>query len=117
MDARELRIGNYLQGTKFSIARLGIESDGIYQITGMGIHMIESGKLAYEPIPISKDILIKAGAIQVKPRRGIQKAFKIYGVRINMSNSGNFYHKSRVYNSFHLLQNLIYALTGKELVI
>ena len=52
-------------------------------------------------------------------KRGILKEFVLKTVRIEMSNSGNFYYKNSklILESVHQLQNLYFALTGIELEI
>ena len=129
MEAKGLRIGNLviLNNPKYRKEDTGIVHV-IDQIKNDSVTIFRLDKLPYsfcygqfinfiEPIPLTEDWLVKFGALQVKPRSGVNKTFKLYGVRIEMSNSGNFYHKGISKNSVHSIQNLIFALTGKELTI
>jgi hypothetical protein len=70
-----------------------------------------------EPIPLTEEKLIELGAKELTPKRGVLKEFVLKTVRIEMSNSGNFYYKNSklILESFHQLQNLFFSLKGKEL--
>lgn len=61
MNAKELRIGNYVQGDTLSIPREEIFSDGIMCVTAYGIYLIDDGQIDFEPIPLTEDWLIKFG--------------------------------------------------------
>lgn len=65
--------------------------------------------------PISEEYLVFAGFEKVKDRSGVQAAYKLRGVRINISNSGNFYFNDTLIFGVHQLQNLFYALECVEL--
>jgi len=113
IDAGELRIGNYLYGVIAPRIVKSITKD-YYTDEYDNSTLIRDAK----PIPLTEDILLKwCKAIQVKPIKGIQKAFKLGSIRINMSNSGNFYYKKNVYNTLHQIQNLYYAIEQEELQI
>lgn len=107
MEANELRMFN-------AIKRFG-------QIVYVNEHTFEDVKInngSYSPIELTEDWLLKRmGFKEVKPKAGIQKAFLYKGIRIEMSNSGNFYYKGVPKNKVHLIQNLTHALTNTELTI
>lgn len=118
MKASELRIGNRLN---FYVSNL----DETY--TGGVVTAITEDKLhlngLYVPldaikfIPITEETLIKVGFKKVKPRSGIAEAYLLKGIRIHMSNSGNWYYKKRSLYGLHDLQNLYFALKEEELKI
>lgn len=68
----------------------------------------------FEPIPLNEERLLNFGFIKVKPRSGVRSAYINNGIRIEKSNSGLFYYKGNLIK-VHQLQNLYFALTGKEL--
>lgn len=72
-----------------------------------------------EQIPLTEEWLLKFGAKELKPKRGVLKEFVLKTVRIEFSNSHNFYYKNSkvIISSVHQLQNLFYALTGQELIL
>lgn len=129
MKASELRIGNYVQGTKLSIPRLGIESDGIYQISGYGIYLLESGSLAYEPIPLTEEWFEKFNATKDK-EFNMHYTLPIngdYGYMLFLKDGDEydvFIHVDEdsilLYNSIkfvHQLQNIYFAISGEELIL
>lgn len=67
-------------------------------------------------IGLTEEILLKCGAIEVVPKRGVLQTYKIRGIIIEISNSGNFYYKNTPI-SLHRLQNLYFAEYGEELTI
>jgi hypothetical protein len=103
LEPKDLRIGtNVMVGNAVvTVNKTIIEGvlNGLYKVKG---------------IPLSESILKEFGFEKVKPRRGIQAAFLKDGVRINLSNSGNFYYKER-HLYLHELQTLYWCLTGTEL--
>lgn len=131
MDAKELRSGNYLQGTPIDIPRLGIHSDGITRITAHGIAMIEEGhNIGLEPIQITGELLLKCKQIEhlygdcygIFPsdyEKGddhycIQKHSGYWLIYI-YSPAGDFDAPLTGINELHILQNIFLDLTGEEL--
>jgi hypothetical protein len=111
MKANELRIGNlvYLKS-----------KDAIYEISsGHDIEEIDDAPINFDakPISLTEEWLLKFGAKELNAKRGVLKEFVLKTVRIEMSNSGNFYYKNSklILESVHQLQNIYFALTGKEL--
>jgi len=108
MDSRELRIGAWLYSNLTKVN---------FQCTAKDILAIHKDPSVVESIPLTEEILVKCGAKIVKPRSGIQKSFMLGSIRINLSNSGNFYYKKNVYNAVHEIQNLYYCIEKEELTI
>lgn len=108
MKAEELRIRNWVLDNRGCYVQ-------VYSITSE-INNDDMSDL-YKPITLTEEILVKFGAKRVKPRTGIQKAFMLGSIRINLSNSGNFYYKNNVYNAVHEIQNLYYCIEKEELTI
>lgn len=126
MKAQELRIGNYLQGEQLNIPRIQIGSDGICQITGYGIHLIEEGNsLGLKPILLTEEWLLDFGFGESKIddsgifspcfKMMVQKDY-VYGGFMFRYTIGE---KSAGYAPIkyvHQLQNLYFALTGEDLI-
>lgn len=98
IDPTELRIGNSVSINDIEVTVNHIMGDEDY----------------FDPIILTKEYLLRFGFQEVKPRVGVHNAFAKNGIRINQSNSNNFYYKNR-YLYVHQLQNLYYALRGAEL--
>ena len=127
MKATDLRIGNYVIFK--SIQMVTLNQNGKYenyeephqlhqiQISSNDFEYIEKGQSEYRPIPLTEEWLLKFGAKELKPKRGFLKDFVLKTVRIELSNSGNFYYKNSgfILESVHQLQNLYFSLTRKEL--
>jgi hypothetical protein len=109
MKVNELRIGN-----KFYLPNGEIGTISYHEIR---LLIVAMEKPNYNPIPLTEEWLLKFGAKELNAKRGILKEFVLKTVRIEMSNSGNFYYKNSklILESVHQLQNLYFALTGKEL--
>lgn len=126
MKAAELRIGNYIQCKPLSIPRLNISTDGIMNVTGYGISVIESDtndSMGFDAIPLTEEWLIKLG-------------FETYFDGFDMSDKKlaiqcldrrlviSLLHRRWIFNMHfqvkvkyvHEVQNLYFALTGKELL-
>lgn len=126
MKAEELRIGNW-------IADRGLKEwqidhwETINKVSGKantvmcgGVIMETHPPTEYvdylKPIKLTEDWLLRFGFKEVKPRSGVQKSFIKNGIRINLSNSGNFYFKELPVK-VHTLQNIFYFNTGNELTL
>jgi len=129
MEARELRSGNLLQGKPFSHPRMGMWSNGITRITAYGIAEIEIGNIPkdhYSPIPLSPEILEKAGFKYVDGEEDgmywYETEWPIVGELITCDKErGNYVFDADTdtlrITSLHQLMNLYFALTGNELNI
>jgi hypothetical protein len=113
MKANELRIGNIVSMHRY----IGNYWSWTF-ISHEDIYSIACGnEKNYNPIPLTEEWLLKFGAKELNAKRDVLKEFVLKTVRIEMSNSGNFYYKNSklILESVHQLQNLYFALTGKEL--
>jgi hypothetical protein len=113
MKASELRIGNWVQGA----SRGGYE-----QATGRMIFQLEDNKLNVLPIPLTPEILEKAGFnmegkyIWLK----IDEAFELCTFASGTPGVGLYFEGQWLgdtFNYLHQIQNLFFALTGEELNI
>lgn len=114
MIASELRIGNYVQcdGKIYTIG----ETDFV-------------DVFYYEPIPITEDWLVKFGFEKKYNRYSEENYFMINGFGLCIVNLAKCYAPATLYDGIqfirkginiiyvHQLQNLYFALTGKELTI
>jgi hypothetical protein len=110
IKANELRIGNWV-----------IDSQGNYYKWQVYDWTIDDNQ-DVEPIPLSPEILEKAGFEKVNhvagysfyylKKKGIP-AIAVYERRIEINGSANLFHIKHL----HQLQNLYFALTGEELSI
>jgi hypothetical protein len=127
MTANELRVGNLLQGDTIQNVNQGIYSDGVMQITGFGIHQIETGLIKLNPIPLTKDWLIRFGWIYNNETKTFEKypngdprLHLIYVPTNNSWTMFNFVLKAMIAKRIwyvHQLQNIYFALIGEELTI
>ena len=122
MDARELRIGNYIQyfGNVAQVEGIVNESNGFgLQLNGGDFASINSQSL--EPIPLTEEWLVKFG-FKYKGNGlytyGFKNMFKVncheFGIDFYYGNTYPYYVKP---NFVHGLQNLYFALTREELTI
>lgn len=109
IEAKELRIGNLL------------DRHTVYEIRENFFTNIMGDSILYrdaKPIPLTGEWLIKLG---FKKRDNIytKKGFKIIGgiTIFGAKQNPAFYYKDVRIKSVHQLQNLYYALIGKELTI
>lgn len=119
----ELRIGNIVNYKNENVIVDRISTIGINSEYGETLYMSEE----IEPIPITEDILLKCGFIEVF---GVKKEYKIkinkkedilvYNLIVEetsiWTDYGGFYLDNQI-NYIHQLQNLYFALTGNELTI
>lgn len=115
----ELRIGNIVWHVLLAESMVAeIRRDGITLCSPTNpdhIEFVTDDKLnRIEPFPITDKKLIDLGFKEVRPRAGVAQAFVRNGVRVNKSNSGNFYHNQR-HLYLHDLQNLFYALKKRDI--
>ena len=122
VKANELMIGNLLQGEPIMLINQGIYSDGVFAITGYGIHQLEEGKpYRADPIPLTKEWLVKFGFEKIK--KGVEYSkwkkdgfiFWFDNLMPGITSLGK-YDIVRI-DRVHELQNLYFALTGNELEI
>lgn len=117
MEATELRIGNYLQ----------YKSGEVFQIHSQDFSSLESipEYLHPNPIPLTEEWLLKFGfkklsAISFEKYINANKSFTIVYSMNAKRWSFPYHHKINTLVSFeyvHQLQNLYFALTGKELLL
>lgn len=119
MKVSELRIGNLLRDkvtkTELRVIKL-TEQDIVTYVIDRSMFPLQDG-WEIEPIPLTEERLMEFGAKELNPKRGVLKEFVLKTVRIEMSNSGNFYYKNSklILESVHQLQNLYFVLKGEEL--
>lgn len=111
MEVRELRIGNWVNCLLLGNYRLcsgDIETDKAKEI--------------YKPIPLTPDILIKAGFVNVRdnhwcvPSSKASNSFEVCLWPDHVSYTKGNNHHVKI-NYLHQLQNLYYSLTQQELKI
>ena len=112
IQPQELRIGNYYKGA----SRGNIET-----VTWQTLRDLEEGKLNCLPILLTEEILLKFGFIKDEwcftfPFNGghTQYGLEWYGDKLGFSTSDGLTKETWIYY-VHQLQNLYFALTGKEL--
>ncbi|WPU91819.1 hypothetical protein SNE25_21105 [Mucilaginibacter sabulilitoris] len=136
MEARELRIGNYVKGITTEYAKIIEISNedirGLYQSSGSAIGCTWTMGKGIQPIELTDDWLIKFGFEDDSlPERyadmGPVNCIK-FG-RLSLSFQDGKYYPVRKYDNIqhiaygigleyvHQLQNLYFALTGEELTL
>ena len=109
MEAKELRIGNYVYSNKFVIKSYGV--DGFINI----LKNIDN----FTPIPLTEEWLVKFDVLFGFNHCGSYYSFELgldgYDLRLNYGIGVSKYIGSCKY--LHQLQNLYFALTNKELTI
>jgi hypothetical protein len=122
LSAKELRIGNLLQGEPLQLVNQGIYSDGVFAITGYGISELEIGHLLKaDPIPLTEEWLLRFGFEKIKKGTEYSK-WKKDGLKFwwdNLMPGITAFGKCDIGRTdrVHELQNLYFALTGQELEI
>jgi len=124
MKANELRIGNYVKYSDFASAKKSeIVMVDISDLILLK-NMVEG--CFYDPIPLTPEILVKAGFEETYNSRFRVKFDHITHGEIGytFSDIENYYGKGFRYYDHHIdikyvhqLQNLYFALTGEELPI
>lgn len=138
IQASELRIGNWVNGTtdfvKFPMP-LKVTGLGAYSYYGhngelnrdeFGIECGIDGQYYnfsdFSPIPLSPEILEKAG-FELRVEDGIEKDYKNYPIYVKFQHNGGLLITIAEYLScshiqyVHQLQNLFYCMTQTELTI
>ncbi len=128
MEAKDLRIGNYVQGTPISCPRLDYHSDGKTMVTSYGIHLIDTNQWTVEPIPLTEELLLMFGFECID--KGTDNEFFCIGYKgeddisayscdfeVNKNDDGSWHVElySIEVNHLHTLQNVFFAITGTEL--
>lgn len=121
---KQLRIGNMHKGVNISHPRLGIysvEIDGTHfnYITSYGIHLVDEGKMEFEPIPLTEGWLKAFGFEKINsPSNG--EHWNLDGVKI-WQDEQSFYHINSEncthFDSVHSLQNWYFAISDEELIL
>jgi hypothetical protein len=124
LSAKELRIGNLLQGEPLRLVNQGIYSDGVFAITGFGISELEIGHLwKADPIPLTEEWLVRFGFKKVQ--EGViyilweNDGLAFYWDKVSHGISSIYncgHHHIRI-DTVHQLQNLFWCLCGEELEI
>lgn len=120
MDAKELRIGNYVITDALLIPRPLIGKDKAQPMSAWGLWLYSAGEFEIQPIPLTEEWLIRFGFVLYKRTlkyniyikngdisikiKSLISSFRIYGFGIEIQ-------------YVHQLQNLFFALTGKELTL
>jgi hypothetical protein len=129
MKASELRIGNFVKGKEMNVCWTveAIDSNSIFSF----------GKWrsldAFEPIPLTEEFLLKFGFVSSMPYEFFTKwTFQNNNSRIKgwvlfffngkicrryLGKKNSIYWNKIKIHHVHQLQNLYYALTGKELTL
>ncbi len=121
IKTNQLRIGNYLMGSKIVQVKSIFDENTVGLDRGNPYHVFaeEPFKPCLNPIRLTEEWIIEFGAIQIKSKPGVRSCYSLFGIKFEVSNSGNVYHsqmrKPIVY--VHRLQNLIFELKDIELTV
>lgn len=123
IDAKELKFGNYVEHEGKILPVCSIQGDNT-------IRLLENGKSIgcyrlsiTNPIPLTEEILLKCGGDRVQEFKfniGLSKDVKLSLIQKGDAWMVYLYSpfgmvKIRSIKSLHELQNIVYAVTGKEL--
>jgi hypothetical protein len=119
IDPRELRIGNYIY---WNIPKKNGVFHKVEAILESTLHTIpiSLGKHKdYDPIPITEELLIKAGFNQ-EIKIGNAGEYRVYSFDFIVYNTSTGWwvfgwHLDQDIKGFHHLQNIVFDLSGKEL--
>jgi hypothetical protein len=117
MRANELRIGNYLfvPGIDREVIVSAMFKSHYVCEDSDGIRFDESLRINYQPIPITEEWLLKFGFIKSSDNNYYKgDKFTIYNRFENFGLIGGLL-SWKEFKYVHQLQNLYFALTGKEL--
>jgi len=114
MKANELRIGNYILLTNDNF-----NTSKVYVLDGFDIYKLdESDCFDIEPIPLTKEWLLRMGFEFKRQKVGANGIFSKGELNLTLSYGGIVYRKlNRPVLYVHSLQNLYFALTEDELTI
>ena len=110
IKATDLRVGNLVRLTKEN------GETSIDRVTAIDIYdcwaYAEIFNKYRQPIPITEELLIKAGAIKIG-----ENSYNLYGMQINLTNGKwiEYVHQIEL-EGMHHLQNVFYFIMGKELI-
>ena len=108
----DLRVGNLLN---YHTAEGGIMPIKIYWVQFNWIDEDEKGfNLVHSPIPISEELIIKAGGIRLGKS---VTSYNLHGMQINFTDGKwiEYVHQIEL-EGMHHLQNVFYFTRGKELI-
>ncbi len=110
MEAKELRIGNYLQ--KYS-------GNGFFEVTLEDLTIIELGQSKSNPIPLTEEWLLKFGYKKVNTLYDTTQVFQKRLCHIVYFRNGilSFSFGTTEIKYVHSFQNAIFALTNQELTL
>jgi len=127
IQANELKPGNWVLGEEIHLYNQNIHCNGYTKLTAYGIYCIETMEglgEKYDPIPLTPEILVAAGFVKVVfgdvqwcvPADDPSQSFEIcvWSGHVSYTMANGFHLELK---SLHQLQNLFFALTGKELNI
>ena len=128
MDSKELRIGNHVtiwnpkhrpEQTGRMLKVVGIKEDVAILYDEQTPWDSGFGQFIkyLAPIYLSVDYLVSVGFKEVTARSGVAAAYKKGSIRINVSNSDNFYFRKTLIPYVHRLENLYYDIEGEELIM
>ena len=126
MEANELRIGNYIlyDGNIVKVWGLSGDVEHISLLSKAGLFGDKISKI--KPITLTEEILLKSGFVKhnmlgYSEHFTYQKYIKGETITLNALYNSDFsillHSVARKIDSLHRLQNIIFALTGKELEI
>lgn len=121
LTAKELRLGNKVYSV---YSPYGVEQGrGVVSVTLSILNDIPNKmSFRYEPLPLSIELLESLGFINATIRNNPRNSTWVLGdIHLWADNKGNIAYKGQFNTTFikhlHHLQNLYFALTGKELDI
>lgn len=115
MDAKQLRIGNYVYREN---SKLINQKDDVYQIENVNLQ----SALKYDPIPLTEEWLLKFGFYKISFSDYGHENLKgfIFGLSNTFEGITDIIARDLEINAIqyiHQLQNLYFALTEEELTI
>ncbi len=127
IDVKELRVGNLISDDKQNVFTVKtIQSDTVNYESIHGETLYSPIALKYcEPIPLTEEWLLKFGFEKPQFNNYLQKDFNLFTVYWYPKGEGFYFHDARDLNCtidpllkyVHQVQNLYFALTGKEIII
>lgn len=119
MNSIELRIGNLVNHVSFGISKVNAINEESISVWYDGKRYWDDSRFI-EPILLTEEILLKAGFV-LQPWQHALQGFDVYkldNLTFNKNHNKFWYKNSNDFKqpeSLHQLQNLYFALTGKEL--